>query len=127
VARSGSKWFPLLPFTHFTFHSFNHQLFPKFVSLNAMFGQAEFISFLAAFITILNGNARAPGNRLFHLVDEENYSEVQSSVGPSDKKRRSAKMASFLFILIKSVAYCLVPDTSSRGYNASGGSICHFR
>ena len=39
-----------------------------------MFAQAEFISFLAAFITILNGNARALGKRLFHLVDEENYS-----------------------------------------------------
>ena len=45
----------------------------------------------------------------------------------SDKKRRSAKMASFLFVLIKSFAHYLVPDTYSRGHNASDGSICHFR
>jgi hypothetical protein len=51
-----------------------------------MFAQAEFISFLAAFITILNGNARAPSKRLFHLVDEENYCEVQWSIGVVDKK-----------------------------------------
>jgi hypothetical protein len=75
-----------VPFNDFTFHSFNHQLLPQFVSFNAMFAQAEFISFLAAFITILNGNARAPSKRLFHLVDEENYCEVQWSIGVVDKK-----------------------------------------
>ena len=69
------------------FHSFNHELLPKFVSLNAMVAQAKFISFPAAFITILNGNVRALSKRLFHLVDEENYCEVQSSIGLSDEKR----------------------------------------
>ena len=49
-----------------------------------MFAQAEFITFLAAFIPILNGNARAASKRLFHLVDEEIYSELQSSIGLSD-------------------------------------------
>ena len=92
-----------------------------------MSAQAEFISFPAVFITILNGNARAPSKRLFHLVDEENYCEVQSSIGPFDKERRSAKMANFLFVLIKSLAHYLVPHTNSRVHNAAGGSICHFR
>jgi len=58
VAHSGS--FSPLPFNDLAFHSFNHELLPKFVSANAMFAQAEFISFLAAFVTILDGNARAP-------------------------------------------------------------------
>jgi hypothetical protein len=49
-----------LPFNDFTFHSLNRELLPKFVSANTMFAQAEFISFLAAFVTILDGNARAP-------------------------------------------------------------------
>ena len=77
-----------------------------------MVAQAKFISFPAAFITILNGNARALSRKLFHLVDEENHCEVQSSIGLSDKKRRSAKMDSFLVVLIKSLAHYLVPDTS---------------
>ena len=93
-----------------------------------MFAQAEFISFLAAFITILNGNARALGKRLFHLVDEENYCEVQSSIGLSDKQRHCAKMASFLFGLIEGLAhYYFVPDPNSRGHTETGGSIYHFR
>ena len=112
-----------MPFNHFTFHSFKRELLPKFVSLNAMFAQAEFITFLAAFIPILNGNARAASKRLFHLVDEENYCEVQSRIGLSGKKRRSEKMASFLFVLIKSLGHYLVPDTNSRGHNETGGSI----
>ena len=91
-----------------------------------MFAQAEFISFLAAFVTVLNGNARALGKRLFHLVDGENYCEVQSSIGLSDKQRHCAKMASFLFGLIKGFAHYLVPDTNSRGHNETGGSIQHF-
>ena len=45
----------------------------------------------------------------------------------SDKERRSAKMASFLFVLIKSLAHYLVPHTNSRAHNATGGSIRHFR
>jgi hypothetical protein len=46
---------------------------------------AEFMSFPAAFITSLNGNARAPSKELFHLVDEENYCEVQWSIDVFDK------------------------------------------
>ena len=70
MAQSSSLWLKVVqtfPLNHFTFHSFNRELLPKFVSLNAMFAQAEFITFLAAFIPILNGNARAAGKRLFHL------------------------------------------------------------
>jgi len=74
VAHSGS--FSPLPFNDLAFHSFNHELLPKIVSLNAMFAQAEFLTFATAFITILNGNAHAPSKRLFHLVDEENYCGV---------------------------------------------------
>jgi hypothetical protein len=93
-----------------------------------MFAQAEFISFPAAFITILNGNARAPSKRLFHLIDEENYCEVQSSTGPFDKERRSAKMASFVVLFIKSLGHLhLVPHANSRVDDATGGPICHFR
>ena len=41
--------------------------------------------------------------KLFHQLNlnEENHCEVQSSIGLSDKKRRCAKMASFLFGFIK--------------------------
>jgi hypothetical protein len=70
---------------HFTFHSFNHRLLPKFVSLIAKVARAEFMSLQAVFITVLNGNARASVDGLFHLVNEENHCEVQSGIALSDK------------------------------------------
>ena len=66
--------------------------------------------------------------KLFHQLDldEENHCEIQSCIGLSDKKRQSAKMASFLVVLIM-LGHHVVPDTSCRGHIATGGSICHLR
>jgi hypothetical protein len=52
-----------------------------------MVARAKFISFLAAFVTIAMAMPVLLVEKLFHLVDEENYCEVQSSIGLSDEKR----------------------------------------
>ena len=54
-----------LSLNNFTFHSFKCELLPKFVALTAIVAQAEFMSWLAGFITSINGSARAPSREGF--------------------------------------------------------------
>jgi hypothetical protein len=52
-----------------------------------MIVHAEFMSFPGAFITIPNGNVRAPSKKSYFIrFDEENYCEVQWSIDVVYKK-----------------------------------------